>query len=216
MTAKTENAILVFTRAPDPGRVKTRLIPLLGPQGAAALHRQLTEHALAVAREADIGPVELWCTPSTNDSFLQGCRERFQVELHVQCEGDLGMRMLDAFDHALGRSRHVLLIGSDCPCWDAAGLRAAARALQDGHDAVFAPAEDGGYTLVGLRFVVPALFEAMTWSTEIVMEETRERLRDLGWRWHELPMQWDVDRPEDYHRLVSEGGIAPTSPGATS
>lgn len=216
MAEKTENRILVFTRAPDPGRVKTRLISLLGAHGAAALHRQLTEHTLAVARESDIGPVELWCTPSSSDSFLQGCRERFQAELYVQCEGDLGMRMLDAFDRALGRSRHVLLIGSDCPGWNATGLRAAARALHDGHDAVFCPAEDGGYTLVGLRHVVPALFEAMTWSTDIVMEETRERLRDLGWRWHELPMQWDVDRPEDYHRLMSEGGIAATNPGGTS
>jgi glycosyltransferase A (GT-A) superfamily protein (DUF2064 family) len=113
--------------------------------------------------------------------------------------------MLNAFEDALTRSRHVLLMGSDCPSLTAADLRAAARALREGHDAVFCPAEDGGYVLVGLSQAMPALFDAMTWGTAIVMEETRQRLRNLGWRWHELPVHWDVDRPQDYQRLVREG-----------
>ena len=197
----------VFARAPVAGSVKTRLIPLLGAHGAAALHQCLVEHSLAVARESGLGRVELWCTPDTNERFFESCGERFGASLHRQCAGDLGARMLDALQDGLGRARHVLLIGSDCPSLTAADLRTAARALRDGRDAVFCPAEDGGYMLVGLSHAMPALFEAMTWGTDTVMEETRQRLRNLGWRWHELPPHWDVDRPEDYQRLVREGWL---------
>jgi rSAM/selenodomain-associated transferase 1 len=205
MAARNETGVQIFARAPVAGSVKTRLIPLLGEHGAAALHRSLVEHALAVARESGLGRIELWCTPGTDDPFFSACRERFGVTLHRQCEGDLGARMLDALEDGLERSHHVLLTGSDCPSLTAADLRAAARALREGRDAVFCPAEDGGYMLIGVSHAMPALFEAMTWSTATVMEETRQRLHNLGWRWHELPERWDVDRPEDYLRLVREG-----------
>jgi rSAM/selenodomain-associated transferase 1 len=204
--------VLVFARAPEAGQVKTRLIPLLGSHGAAALYRSLTLHALAVARESGLGPVELWCTPGTDHDFFRDCHERFRAELHRQCEGDLGARMHDACEDALTRSRYVLLTGSDCPSLTAADLRAAARALHDGRDAAFCPAEDGGYMLIGLTRAMPALFEAMNWGTSSVMEETRQRLRNLGWRWHELPAHWDLDRPEDYQRLVREGWVPAADP----
>ena len=213
MAAGNESSILIFARAPVPGAVKTRLIPLLGAHGAAVLQRRLTEHALAVARESAIGPVELWCTPSTDDPFFQMCRERYEAELHVQCEGDIGMRMLDALTKALGRARYVMLTGSDCPSLTAADLLAAVRALRNGHDAVFCPAEDGGYVLVGLTHAMPSLFDAMTWGTDVVMDETRQRLRKLGWRWFELPVHRDLDRPEDYQRLVHEGWFADEKAG---
>jgi rSAM/selenodomain-associated transferase 1 len=205
MAELNDAAVLIFARAPVAGRVKTRLIPLLGDHGAAALYRNLVEHALAVARESRVGPVELWCSPGTDDDFFAACRERYKVTLHRQAEGDLGARMLRAFEDALTRSRHILLTGSDCPSLTAADLREAAGALGEGHDAAFCPAEDGGYVLLGLSQAVPALFEAMNWGTANVMEETRQRLRNLGWRWYELGMRWDVDRPADYQRLVREG-----------
>ncbi|HEV8646661.1 MAG TPA: TIGR04282 family arsenosugar biosynthesis glycosyltransferase [Burkholderiales bacterium] len=205
MAAANDAGILIFARAPVAGSVKTRLIPLLGDHGAAALYRSLVERALTVASESGVGRVELWCTPTIDDDFFSACRDRFHVTLHRQREGDLGARMLNAFEQALTRSRHVLLTGSDCPSLTAADLRAAASALREGRDAVFCPAEDGGYVLVGLSQAMPALFEAMTWGTATVMEETRQRLRNLGWHWHELPAHWDVDRPQDYQRLVREG-----------
>ena len=214
MAAANDASVLIFARAPVAGNVKTRLIPLLGDHGAAALYRNLVGCALAVARESGVGPVELWCTPDTDDVFFRACRDRFHVTLHRQSEGDLGARMLSAFRDALTRSPHVLLAGSDCPSLTADDLRAAARALRDGCDAVFCPAEDGGYVLVGLSQAMPALFDAMTWGTARVMEETRQRLRNLGWRWHELPMHWDVDRPEDYQRMVRDGFLTAMDPGA--
>jgi rSAM/selenodomain-associated transferase 1 len=205
MAEFNETRVLIFARAPVAGRVKTRLIPLLGDHGAAALYRSLIEHALTVAQESGVGPVELWCTPDTDDEFFAACRERYKVTLHRQPEGDLGARMLNAFEAALTRSRHALLMGSDCPSLTTTDLREAAGALGDGHDAVFCPAEDGGYVLLGLSQAMPALFDAMSWGTATVMEETRQRLRNLGWRWYELGMRWDVDRPVDYQRLVREG-----------
>ncbi len=214
MAAVSDASVLIFARAPVAGSVKTRLIPLLGDHGAAALYRSLVERALTVARESGVGPVELWCAPATDDDFFAACRDRFHVTLHRQREGDLGARMLDAFEDALTRSRHVLLTGSDCPSLTAADLRAAARALREGRDAVFCPTEDGGYVLVGLSQAMPALFDAMTWGTATVMEETRQRLRNLGWRWHELPVHWDVDRPQDYQRLVREGLLPASDLGA--
>jgi len=216
MAAANDASVLIFARAPVAGSVKTRLIPLLGDHGAAALYRSLVERALTVARESGVGPVELWCTPTTDDDFFASCRDRFHVTLHRQGEGDLGARMLNALEDALTRSRHVLLTGSDCPSLTAADLRAAAGALREGRDAVFCPTEDGGYVLVGLSQALPGIFDAMTWGTATVMEETRQRLRNLGWRWHELPVHWDVDRPQDYQRLVREGFLPAMDSGAES
>jgi len=205
MAALSEYGVQVFARAPVAGSVKKRLIPLLGADGAATLHQCLVEHSLGIARESGLGRVELWCTPDTNGHFFESCGKRFGASLHRQCTGDLGARMLNAIEDGLGRARHVLLIGSDCPSLSAADLRTSARALREGSDAVFCPAEDGGYMLVGMSHAMRTLFEAMTWGTGTVMEETRQRLRDLGRRWHELPPHWDVDRPEDYQRLLREG-----------
>jgi glycosyltransferase A (GT-A) superfamily protein (DUF2064 family) len=95
-------------------------------------------------------------------------------------------------------------LGSDCPALTARHLRHADQALRDGADAVFVPCEDGGYALVGLRRTDERLFRDIAWGTETVMAETRRRLLALGWQWRELEMLWDVDRPEDYERLVAE------------
>lgn len=185
--ADTRTRVIVFARAPRAGRVKTRLIPLLGEQGAARLHARLLRRALATARAARLGVVELW----TAERRQRGA--------------DLGERMLHAFAHSLRRAARVILIGSDCPVLRGGDLRKAARWLAGGADAVFAPAEDGGYALIALRRVSPRLFEGVEWGGARVMAQTRERLDALGWRWRELPPVWDVDRPEDYRRLERSG-----------
>jgi uncharacterized protein len=70
---------------------------------------------------------------------------------------------------------------------------------------VFVPAEDGGYALIGLSRNDARVFEGINWGGTEVMAQTRERLRGLGWRWHELDTLWDVDRPADYQRLLQSG-----------
>ena len=193
--------IIVFAKAPRPGATKTRLIPLLGADGAASVHAHLIEHTLATAKSAAVGPVELHGAPA-DDAFLRACESRYEVALVDQCEGDLGERMRSAFERGLADAKNVLLIGSDCPALEARHLRSAAHALAEGHDAVFCPTEDGGYALIGLARSDPALFSAISWGTSAVMGETRVHLSELGWRWAELETLWDVDRPEDYARLV--------------
>jgi rSAM/selenodomain-associated transferase 1 len=196
--------IIVFAKAPRPGAAKTRLIPVLGRDGAAALHARLIEHTLATAKSAGIGPVELHGAPASDPS-LRACALRHQVALVDQSVGDLGERMRCAFERALADARNVLLIGSDCPALEARHLRSATDALAEGCDAAFAPTEDGGYALVGLTRLDPSLFSNITWSTAAVMGETRSRLAGLGWQWLELETLWDVDRPEDYARLAKSG-----------
>ena len=113
--------------------------------------------------------------------------------------------MFRAFKQVLRCHPYAVLIGSDCPALRPADLRAAARALREGADAVLAPAEDGGYPLIGLRRVSRRLFDGVAWGGPQVLAQTRRRLNALRWRWRELRTVWDVDRPEDVVRLRRSG-----------
>lgn len=193
---------MVFAKAPRPGRVKTRLIPALGEAGAAQLQQQLIERTLRTAVAAGLGRVELWCAPGPDEPYFSDCAERQQLSLRAQGEGDLGLRMARALESAMTEGSPGLLIGCDCPALTPAYLREAAAALADGDDAVFGPAEDGGYVLVGVaRSPAAGLFEDIAWGGATVMQETRGRLARGNWRWRELETLWDVDWPEDLARL---------------
>ena len=197
--------LIVFAKAPIPGQVKTRLIPLMGPKAAAALHEELVIHTLTMAVKANLGQVDLWCSPSCKHPFFIRCSREFRVELYKQSEGDLGKRMGDALKKTLDKASHAILIGTDCPSFTEKDRKEAARTTKRGATAVIGPAEDGGYVLIGMSHYSPELFRGIPWGTGSVMEETRKRLQRLGWRWHELRTLWDVDRPEDVERLSREG-----------
>jgi rSAM/selenodomain-associated transferase 1 len=201
----TDCRLIVFAKAPIPGQVKTRLIPFIGEEAATALHEKLVIHCLKKAIHAQVGLIELWCSPTSRHPFFLHCMKEFQVELHTQPMGDLGRRMAFIFDEALKRAPYVILIGTDAPSLTEADLKESAEVLLKGIDAVISPAEDGGYVLIGLRHEVSDLFTGISWGSNTVMEETRLRLRQLRWRWHELPERWDVDRLEDLERLKREG-----------
>ena len=192
--------IAIFARAPVPGQCKTRLIPALGAEGAAELHRRMLGRTIACALAAGTGPVSLWCAPDTTHPAFAALASSGPVELRPQTGDDLGARMLAAFV-AQPPGRPLLLIGTDCPALAADHLRACAACLREGDDAVFLPTEDGGYVLVGLQAPQPPLFKAMPWSTDQVMVETRRRLERAGLRWRETATLWDVDTPEDLERL---------------
>ncbi len=191
----------MFARAPVPGRVKTRLAPLLGEAGAARLHAYLVERALRTALAARCGVVELHCAPRVRHPFFAALARRYDLRLRVQGGGDLGARMRRAFERVLHKAGAAILIGSDCPALRPADLRAALCALLAGADIVLAPAEDGGYALVGLRRVRAALFAGIDWGGPRVLEQTRRAIARLGWRAIELRTLWDVDRPADVARL---------------
>jgi rSAM/selenodomain-associated transferase 1 len=181
--------IIVFAKAPVPGDAKTRLVPRLGAWQAARLHARLTLHALRIARAAD-PVVELHGT--RRHSFFR----QLNVPFRLQRGGDLGERM----HRALSRARKpAVLIGTDCPMLTPADLRRAARWLRSGCDAVLAPAEDGGYALIGLKREMPQLFRGIDWGGPRVYSDTVTKL--AGCRWRALRRVWDVDRPEDLPRL---------------
>jgi hypothetical protein len=195
-------AVAVLAKAPIPGFAKTRLIPMLGDDGAARLQARLIERAIATACAAKIGPVTVWATPDPTHAIFQTLRTRHGVALARQGDGDLGARMLAAIAAAHGPA---LVIGTDCPALTPDHLRGAAAILRDGSEVVVFPAEDGGYVLIGTRRPVPALFAEMPWSTAGVMARTRERLKASGLSWQEPVTLWDVDVPADLHRLYDFG-----------
>jgi hypothetical protein len=195
-------AIAVLARAPVPGFAKTRLVPHLGAEGAAALQEQLTARAVATACASQIGAVMLWTTPDISHASFRSLAQRHPISLAQQPDADLGARMHAAIVAANGPA---LVIGTDCPALTPRHLRDAADALCEGLDAVLCPAEDGGYVLIGLREPHAALFTGLTWSSDSVAAETRRRLARLGLSWREPARLWDVDRPEDLSRLTSIG-----------
>lgn len=194
-------AVAVLAKAPLPGLAKTRLIPVLGALGAAALQARLVERAVATASAAGIGPVTLWATPDASHPALHAIAAR-GIALARQGDGDLGARMLAAIEAA---SAPALVIGADCPVLTPGHLRTAADILRAGADAVVIPADDGGYALIGMRVPRRALFSDMPWGTPEVMDETRRRLSELGLSWQEPVTLWDVDRPADFERLRAVG-----------
>lgn len=201
-------AVLIFAKAPVAGQAKTRLIPALGARAAARLSARLTWRTLETAARARIGPVQLWCAPDARHPFFAACASRLPAAVREQGAGDLGARMGRAFASALRDHRHAVLAGCDCPGLDAADFAGARLALED-CDAAFVPARDGGYVLIALRRFDARLFEAVSWGSAAVMEQTRERLRALRWRWRELPARADIDRPEDLAALPP--GMLPSS-----
>jgi uncharacterized protein len=199
MTAEATpgGTLILFAREPVAGQVKTRLIPALGGEGAAQLYRRLLGIALRAGAATPGVRRRLWCTGMPADGGeCARLAAAHGFTWHPQPEGDLGARMAAALAEALVTADRAVLIGSDCPDYNADYLSAAFAALDD-HDAVLGPAADGGYVLIGLRRPAPALFADIHWSTCAVLAETRTALRRIGLTWTELPTLRDLDRPED-------------------
>jgi rSAM/selenodomain-associated transferase 1 len=194
-------AVGVFARAPVPGQTKTRLIPALGAEGAAALATQMLRHALRVATQAQLGPVTLWAAGDAQHPLLLELAEEAGVPIRPQVDGDLGERMHQALLAMQSAScPHAMVIGSDVPALEAHHLKTAAAALQT-HDVALLPADDGGYVLIARRQPFLAPFQEVDWGCEQVLQQTRTRCRDAGLHWWEGEVLWDVDRPEDLLRL---------------
>lgn len=187
----THPRLVLFARYPTAGACKTRLIPALGPAGAADLHRRLTERTVAVLRASD-APVTVACTGANAADFCAWLGT--DVELVDQAEGDLTARLLACLDPA-----PVIFFGADTPDLALHHVAAAIAAL-DHNDVVIGPAEDGGYYLIGMRTALPELLTDMPWSTDQVLPETLARLAARGIVPVLLETLADCDRPEDLAR----------------
>lgn len=204
--------IVVFARAPRPGRAKTRLIPALGALEAARLQDAMTRHtldqvALWTATRDDV-EAEVRYTPEPADVVRQRYGDRWKYV--PQGDGDLGARLSRAAaDGLAGAGGPILILGSDCP-GVTAGLLAQALAALARHDVVLGPALDGGYYLIGLRRPLPGLFEGIDWSTPAVLQQTRAAAKAAGASCALLQSLGDIDTPDDLLRAARF--VAPSPP----
>lgn len=192
--------LIIFAKAPKPGFAKTRLIPQLGADGAAQLATQLLLHTIEVARSTHFKTIELCITPCPADPLFKEIANKENLNLSCQTHGDLGQRMSAVFSRHLEHADKVLLIGTDAPGLNSNMLHEAAKLL-DTHDAVFIPALDGGYTMIGLRKHHPSLFSNIPWSTSSVMSATRTALKNAKLSWAEMEPLTDIDEPQDLVHL---------------
>ena len=187
--------IVIFAKAPVPGSVKTRLIPLLGEAGAARLAQRMLADTVENALAAGLATPELCATPHPDDSAWLGHLPA-GVRLSDQGPGDLGQRLAAAAKRVIDCDERILLIGTDCPELDGKRLGEAAFRLES-HDAMIHPARDGGYVLLGLARTDPSLFEDIAWSTNTVAATTIARIEALGWSLFVGDVLSDIDEPAD-------------------
>jgi uncharacterized protein len=201
--------LILFVRHPIPGKVKTRMIPALGVEGAVGLHRRLVLRALRTSLAC--------CSSDTIDLEIRYCGGDSGAMEHWlgggwhfrrQSEGDLGRRLADAFETSFREaSCATVLIGGDCPALTDHTLATAFDQLRS-HPVVLGPATDGGYYLVGLTRPVPELFQGVCWGTGSVLAESLRILRRVGITPRLLEVLDDLDRPGDlpaWQRLVEQG-----------
>jgi len=198
--------LMIFCKAPIAGQVKTRLTTKITAEQAMQVHIELTERTLRLATLSNFCPVELWCAPSTAHPFFRASAQTYPMTLQEQHGMDLGERMDNAFCQALDSYSRALLIGCDCPSLTEQDLEEALTALNKDDCCVLAPAEDGGYVLIGLNQPHPELFDNIPWGSGLVFKQTYTRIKQYNLRYHELKQQWDLDNPLDlarYQVLIS-------------
>ncbi len=190
--------LIIFTRYPEPGKTKTRLIPALGAVGAANLQRQMTEHTILQVQELQKNTAVSW-----EVRFAGGNSQLMQDWLgadlvyHSQGEGDLGARMARSLAHAFeSGAERVIIIGIDCPGINSHILSQAFTQLHT-FDLTLGPAIDGGYYLIGLCRLIPELFVNIDWGTSHVLQQTVNIANKLKVSLAYLPALADVDLPED-------------------
>ena len=199
---QNDSVLILFGRAPVPGRVKTRLFPAVGKRKATEIYQRLFCQTLEVAQQSEFKRIELWVDGSTNHPFFRRVRKRYGYRFYPQLGQGLGRRMQYAINHALGRYRSVVLLGCDCSGLTADDLNQARQSLK-AIDVVLGPAIDGGYYLIGLNKALPCLFTGMPWGSKAVLKETIKRVKFAGLQYQELARHRDIDNSSDVTRLIT-------------
>lgn len=177
-------------------------MPDLSAEQARDVHIELSQGTLQLVSAPQLCSVQLWCSPDTSHSFFQSCRDNYRVSLHQQQGQNLGERMHHAITDALILYSNVLLLGCDCPSLIADDIEHAISHLKH-NDIVLAPAEDGGYVMIGMKKSNPDVFSNMAWGNNTVLSTTRKRIKEQGLSFTEINTQWDVDTIVDYQRYLN-------------
>ena len=194
--------LILFTRYPEPGRTKTRLIPALGAQGAAALQQRMSEALVGqMTRFASLYPASLEIRYAGGNRQAMAAWLATDIPCLDQGEGNLGDRLHRAFAQAFAQdAQAVVAIGADCPTLTPPLFAQAFTALAT-QELVLGPARDGGYYLVGLTRPRPALFAEIPWGSGEVLAATLKQAQTLNLSTHLLETLADVDRPEDLRHI---------------
>lgn len=206
-----ESRLIIFTRLPVPGQTKTRLIPALGPDGAADLQRQMTEHTLKSMKPLVREPIELQVRFEGGDqaSIISWLGE--DLFYAPQGPGDLGERMRRAFRESFEEGfDNVLIVGTDCPYLTVDDVKESLDLLRS-NILVLGPATDGGYYLIGISSAAPQwlydlIFENVPWGTDQVFNTTVNAIAETGLNMGLLDEKSDVDEPEDLVHWEGEKG----------
>ena len=200
--ASDSHALIVFARAPELGRVKTRLAAGLGDVAALGIYRRLADQVISAVRASDSYSIIVAYTPAAAEHAM---REWLgpSIVLRSQASGDLGARMAGAIGDALAAgAERVVVIGTDCPDLDAQVVETAFRQLASS-DAVLGPATDGGYYLIGMSRLHPELFDDIPWSAPDTLRVTLERARASGISIALLDERHDIDTADDWRAWVA-------------
>jgi hypothetical protein len=194
MTESSKETLIIFTRYPEAGKTKTRLISALGEEGAAQLQKKLTEHTL---KEVSQLPVNLRIYFAGGNQKLMSDWLGNRYQYYPQSSGDLGQRLLAALKESFTQQiERIVIIGIDCPDLNADLIDHAFQKLKE-NDLVLGKAEDGGYYLIGLDGFYPQLFQGIDWGSNLVLQQTVAVAETLGLSISYLPILNDIDTPED-------------------
>lgn len=196
-------ALIIFAKAPIPGEVKTRLCPPLDEEEAASLHGSLVMDA--IERTKGLQGITLYVSgaPDLDHPFFKVMEGRYGAHLLLQRGPDLGSRMQQAMREAFNQgARDVLLTGTDLPTLPRAHLVEALTLIKT-HDVVLGPTTDGGYYLIGLRKMLPDLFQGIAWSTASVCAETKKKIESAGLSLGLLPECRDLDTLDDLKAFIA-------------
>jgi rSAM/selenodomain-associated transferase 2/rSAM/selenodomain-associated transferase 1 len=213
MAPNHRERLIVFTRYPEPGRTKTRLIPHLGAKGAADLQRRMTEHIVSQIRNLTASrPVSIEIRYEGGNQQLMEDWLGSNYIYSPQSKGDLGRRMGRAFEAAfVNGAAAAVIIGTDVPGISLEILYQAFNSLQN-NDLVMGPADDGGYYLIGLKQssfnrALPQLMTKISWGSELVLDQSVKIAERMGLKYTLLEKLADVDRPDDLTVWEHAGGI---------
>lgn len=192
--------LILFAKSPMAGRVKTRLIPDLGEQGAADLARALIDESVRRSVESWPGPVSLQVWPDTGHQCFETLRHRHGIKLARQSGGDLGAKMFEALNDAHERGAAAAVMGCDVPHCPAETHRTAHAFLAQGRS-IIGPSDDGGYYLIGINPPDRDCFERISWGGSKVFDTTLKRAANASINLIVLQQLNDIDTMSDIEAL---------------
>ena len=199
---KKENILICFCKHPEPGLVKSRLAKAVGVESASNIYKSLLKSTLVNIKQTNV-EAYLYCHPDTHHPLLKQHSNKFNICLKSQANGNLGSKMFQAMSEHINENTNVVLIGSDSFEVNTDYILRAFEALNNNYDIVLGPALDGGYALIGANKIDESVFQNICWSTTNVLNQTKENISCLGWKYKCLAEVRDLDTIEDYEYFTT-------------